>query len=136
MAAATGSGESPSAPTADETMARRELGVRRVDLYIAIFFAAAITGVIMEESDNFLHLIDDIGLVSLSVVVIVLIAVWWKRQTLGELRRTNTTVAVVFIVALVIQLFGIAVEYNDPMDFGNDIPSLIGLILVIINRFA
>lgn len=127
---------SSTALTADETRIRRELGIRRVDLYISIFFAAAISGVIMEESDKLLHLIDDIGLVLLSLVVIVLLAMWWKRQSLPELRRTNTAVAAVFILALIIQLFGISVEYNDPMDFGNDIPSLIGIILVIVNRFV
>jgi hypothetical protein len=74
--------EKASSPAVEESLVRRESGIRRVFLYISIFFVAAITGVIMEEADKFLHLIDDVALVALSVVAIALIAGWWKRPTL------------------------------------------------------
>lgn len=124
-----------AAPASDEASTRRELGVRRASLYVSIFGVVVLGLVTLGESDKPLHLIDDLVLVAVAVVAIVLIGLGWKRQTLSELHRLNKVLTGLFAVAFVGQVFGIFVEFNDPKDFGNDIPSLILVVLVLANRF-
>jgi len=52
------------------------------------------------------------------------------------LRRQHNQILIMMIGALAFQLFAFAAEYNDPAGFGNEVPSLLALILVYINRFA
>jgi hypothetical protein len=39
------------------------------------------------------------------------------------------------LIALAFQIFAFAVEIGDPEDFGNEVPSLVALILILVNRF-
>jgi hypothetical protein len=95
----------------------------------------ALVGLIPEEGDIFTHAVDEIGIVTISIIVLVLLAVWRKKVTLPELKKQHNIITALFVIALVFKLYAFTVETNDPQDFGDEIPVLIGLILTILNRF-
>ncbi len=119
----------------EESSMRRELGRRRVYIFFAAFYALALVGLIPEEGDVFTHAVDEIGIVTVSIIVLILIAVWRKKVALPELKKQHNIIAALFVVALVFKLYAFTVEMNDPQDFGDEIPILIGLILTVLNRF-
>lgn len=114
----------------------RELGRRRVFFYVSAFLALALGGLIPEEADIFLHALDEYAIVTLSIISIILLVAWRNKQSLSELKKQNNIILVLFVIALIFKLYAFTVEANDPMDFGDEIPVAIGLILVIANRFV
>ncbi len=114
---------------------QRELARRRVFVFFAAFYALALAGLIPEEGDIFLHVLDEYAIVSLSVIALILVLVWRSNKDLPKLKLQNNIILVLFVIALAFKLFGIMVEANDPADFGDEIPITIGLILTLLNRF-
>ncbi len=113
-----------------------EIAKRRVFLFFGILTLLALSDAAITESDILLHAIDDYAIITLSIITILIIAVWWKKQSLGELRRQHNIILIIWIVALLFQIFAFVQEINDPEDFGNEIPSLILILLILINRFV
>jgi hypothetical protein len=115
----------------------RELGKRRVFIFfsvaIAIVFAV---DAILVESDNPTFMIDDLGLVGISIFSLALLGIWWNRRSLKGLRSQHNIIAILFVIAVLFKLFGIVVEMDHPDDFGNEIPGLIILLIAVINRFV
>jgi hypothetical protein len=115
----------------------RELGKRRVFIFfsvaIAIVFAV---DAILVESDNPTFMIDDLGLVGISIFSLALLGIWWNRRSLEDLRSQHNIIAILFVIAVLFKLFGIVVEMDHPDDFGNEIPGLIILLIAVINRFV
>ena len=115
----------------------RELGKRRVFIFfsvaVAIVFAV---DAILVESDNLTFMLDDLGLVGISILSLALLGIWWNRRSLKELRSQHNIIAILFVIAVLFKIFGIVVEMDHPDDFGNEIPGLIILLIVIFNRFV
>ncbi len=115
----------------------RELGKRRVFIFfsvaIAIVFAV---DAILVESDNPTFMIDDLGLVGISILSLALLGIWWNRRSLKELRSQHNIIAILFVIAVLFKIIGIVVEMDHPDDFGNEIPGLIILLIAVINRFV
>ena len=120
--------------TSEENAIRRELGRRRVFVFVAAFLALAMFGDGLNEADIFMHALDDFAIVALSVVVLILIVAWRKKVTLSELKKQHNIIAVLFVIMLVFKLYAVPVEMSDPQDFGDEIPILIGLVLTLLNR--
>lgn len=121
--------------SSDENTLRRELGRRRVFIFVTAFLLVALGGIIREESDIFLYALDEYVMLVVVVVAAVLFVVWRKKQTLPELRKLHNIVTVLFIIALVFKVAAIFIEANDPEDFGDEIPIFILLVLTLVNRF-
>ena len=115
----------------------RELGKRRVFIFfsvaIAIVFAV---DAILVESDTLAFMLDDFGLVGISILSLALLAIWRNRRSLNELRSQHNIIAVLFVIAVLFKIYGIMVEMGHPDDFGNEIPGLIILLTVVLNRFV
>jgi hypothetical protein len=124
-----------SAPSEDKLLIR-EIAKRRVFLFFSVLTLLALSDAAITESDIFLHAIDDYAIITLSILSIILIVVWWKKQSLGELRKQHNIILIIWAVALLFQIFAFVQEINDPEDFGNEIPSLILILLILINRFV
>jgi hypothetical protein len=122
--------------TADEKSLRREMGRRRVLFYVAVWMAIALTGVVREESDMFLHALDEYGIIAVSIIALVVMIAWRNKRSLADLKKQNNIVIILFVIAVVFKLYAFTVEANDPSDFGDEIPVLIALILVLLNRFV
>jgi heme A synthase len=96
----------------------------------------ALLNTVAEENDIFLHVVDDYADIAIIVVAIVLLAMWWKKRSPQQLKRTGNVMAVLAVLLIVATIFAITQEYSDPADFGNEIPSLLFGIFLLINRFV
>lgn len=112
------------------------LGRTRVFAFFWAFALVAIANVITEESDIFLHGVDDYTDIILAIVALIIIAVWWKKQTPAELKRTNNVLTVLAAVLILATIFAITQESGDPTDFGNEIPTLLFGVFMLINRIV
>jgi heme A synthase len=108
----------------------------RVYAFFWTFVLVAIANVITEENDVFLHVVDDYTDITLAVVAIIIIAMWWKKRSPAELKRTNNVLAVLSVLLILATLFAITQEIGDPADFGNEIPTLLFGFWLLINRFV
>ncbi len=72
----------------------------------------------------------------LSIVVLLLVVVWRKKRTLGDLQMQLNVFEVLFIIMLVFKMFAFTQEIGDPNDFGDEIPVFILLVLTVIQRFV
>ena len=114
----------------------KELSRRRLS---TIGFATALVATIFtitDEDDIFLHALDDYAIVTLSIVALILILAWRKRESLEDLRKLNNVSLMIAVVLLVFVIFAFTQEINDASDFGDDPAQLIFLILLIVNRFV
>jgi hypothetical protein len=118
----------------EESKITRELGRRRVFVFVAAFLALALFGDALTESDILTHVLDEIAIVSLSIIVLVLIVFWRKKVTLSGLKQQHNIIAILFVIMLVFKLYAVTVEMGDKEDFADEIPILIGLILTLLNR--
>lgn len=114
----------------------RDLGRRRVFVFIALFLILALANALREENDIVLHALDDNVIILLAIVILAYIGISWKKETPEALRKQHNLVLVLLIVAVLVQIYGFIEEINDPADFGNEIPTLMLLILGLINRFV
>ncbi|MDE1850970.1 MAG: hypothetical protein KGH54_04235 [Candidatus Micrarchaeota archaeon] len=124
------------ASSAQAKAVAKELSKRRVFIFAALFAILALGGLIGEESDMLAHAFDDIAILSLSVIVLLVIGVSWKKVSFKELIMQHNVITLLFAVALAVQIAAIFIEMSDPADFGNEIPSLILILLAIANRFV
>lgn len=114
----------------------KELGRRRVFAFFWAFTLLAIGNTAMGESDIFLHVVDDYADVALAVVALVVLAIWWKRKSFKNIRLTNNLMTVLAVLMLLATVFAITQEMGDPEDFGNEIPTLLFAIFMVVNRFV
>ncbi len=114
----------------------KELGRRRVFAFFWVFTAFAIGNVVGEENDIFLHVVDDYTDIALAIIAIVVLVLWWKKSDLKQLRTTNNILTVLAVGMVIATVFAITQEMGDPTDFGNEIPTLLFAVFMIINRFT
>lgn len=112
------------------------LARNRVSAFFFVLLLVAISETAATESDMFLHAVDDYADLTIAVVAILLLAMWWKKQTPAQLKRTANVMAVLAALVIVATLFAISQEIGDPEDFGNEIPTLFFGIFLLINRFV
>lgn len=114
----------------------KELGRRRVFGFFWVFVLFAISNVISEENDIFLHVVDDYADIALAIVAIVVLVVWWKKSSAKELRTANNILTALAVGLVLATIFAITQELGDPTDFGNEIPTLFFGIFMLANRFV
>ncbi len=120
----------------EEKLLRREHGRRRVYIFVTAWLLLSVGGIINEESDMFLHALDEYAILTLVIIAAILFFFWRKKQSLSDLRKQHNIIWILFLVALAFKIYAIFVEAGDPTDFGNEIPIFILLILTLVNRFA
>jgi hypothetical protein len=113
----------------------RQVGRSRVFMFFWAFAVVAIGNVIGEENDMLLHVIDDYVDIVLAVIAIVVLVRVWKKGT-AALKRANDVSAVLAVMLIAMTIFAITQEIGDPADFGNEIPTLLFGIFMLINRFV
>jgi hypothetical protein len=128
-------GESSMEPGPDQSLTK-ELGRRRVSIFFWALLFIAIANVVNEENDLVLHVADDYADLALAVVALGIIALWRKRKSLKDLKKLNNVLAVLAVIVILATIFAITQEYTDPTDFGNEIPTLLFGIFLLINRFV
>lgn len=114
----------------------KELGRRRIYFFVAIWIAIAFVGLMMEESDKFFNALDDYAIFTIGVVSLVYLLTQRKKTSLAELKKQNKIILILFVIALIFQIYAIPTELSDAQDFGNEIPVLILLVLALLNKFV
>jgi hypothetical protein len=114
---------------------QHELAKRRVFAFLAVFFFVAMLLDAFSESDIISHSVDDFGIALIAFIAIVYLAASWKHIGVKELLTQNNIIFVLFVIALLLQVYGLFVEVGTN-DFGDEIPVLIGLIIMLANRFT
>lgn len=112
----------------------KEIARRRVYIFFSLFMVLAFTPLLKEESDKLLHVMDDIAMVLGALTVLILSFLWKKKNSYQELRKQHLLFTVIFFIVLVFQIAALPLEISDPTDFGNDIPSVILVVLTICNK--
>src|SRR5487761_688310 len=100
--------------TPEKKQLMKELGRRRLSI---IFFAVGLVATLItinEENDILLHALDDYTIVILSIVALLMILVWRKKESFGDLRRLNNILLIISVVLLIFVLFAFTKEINDP----------------------
>lgn len=105
-------------------------------IFFTVFLALALLATIGEESDMLLNALDDYVLVGITIVTLILIYVMRNKDSTVELRKQSNWITILFVIALIVQIFAIFQELHDPADFGNGIPSLMLILFVLVNRFV
>lgn len=120
----------------EKKLLMKELAKRRLSLIFfgAVFIATIFT--ISDEADLPLHSLDDYAIVVLSIVALLLVLVWRKKQSLPDLKKLNNILLIISVVLVVFVVFAITQEINDVTDFADDPAQLILLLVLIINRFT
>jgi hypothetical protein len=114
----------------------KELGRRRVFIFFWSFVLIAIANTVNEENDIALHVVDDYADIALAIIALALIVVWRNRKSLKDLKKLNNALTVMAVLLILATIFAITQEYTDPTDFGNEIPTLLFGIWLVINRFV
>ncbi len=84
----------------------------------------------------FIHALDDYLDIILAVVAIIVFVVMWRKQTAPQLRKANNVATILAVLLILVTIFAITVEIGDPADFGNEIPTLLFGIKLVVNRFV
>ena len=88
----------------------------------------------LEFAFNNIFPMDDILSAILAVVAIDYLALNRTKRPQAEIKKTNTLAFTLGVVILLLTLIALVIE-GEPEAFGNDPPSLILSILLIVNRF-
>lgn len=111
------------------------LARRKVYLMLGLFYLLALYTDIPEEY-GFRHIfaLDDLGITSMMLIMILFIIFTWKKKDSRHLKLTVNLATVLVGIAIIFQIAGIIFEYGTPF-FANE-PVIYGLIILFINRFV
>ncbi len=114
----------------------KEMARQRFYLFIyAITIIAFLPQINVEFTFNNIFPIDDILSVILGAAAIAYLALNRAKRSQAEIKKTNTVAFVLGVVILLLSLVALVIEAGEPEAFGNEPPSLIISILLIVNRF-
>lgn len=72
----------------------------------------------------------------LMVAIVAFIMISWKKEPLEQLRGQNKVILGLMVVAFVFTAYAVIQELNDPEDFRDELPSIILLVIMLVNRFV
>ncbi len=111
------------------------LARRRVFVFIALFLLIAMLLDTGGELNAPTHAIDEIGIAVLSFLMLLYIAIVRKDTSSRSLAAQRIVIVIFILLMIAFQIYGIFAELGTE-DFGNEIPVLIGLILMLLNGFV
>ncbi len=113
----------------------RELAKRRVFVFfaLALLFATLLT-VAIDENTIANHAADDIGIAVVALAMLAYILYNKSRTKVNELLKQNNAIALLVVLAIIVKIIGIYIE-RGTVDFGDEIPVLITLVMMLANRF-
>ena len=113
----------------------KDLMRRRVFLFFAITFVALSLATMWDEVANLYYFIDELGLLIGSLVIIVIFAAMWKKNSGKDLEKQLDAALFITTVMIVLKMYGYIIELHNPIAVGDEIPFLIGVIIMLFSRF-
>ncbi len=105
---------------------------RRVFAFFAVFLAIPMLLDVFGEADVLSHAVDETGLAAVSIAILIYLALSARRNSTKEIAVQRLVILALVVAAIAFQVYGLFVEFGTE-DFGDDIPVLIGLVLMLIN---
>ncbi len=113
----------------------KQMARKRVNIFFAIFLLIAMAAAVADEvSTSLLFATDEIMFVVIALMGIIYLVAMSQKKSLKDLRIQNNMLFLLFLIALIIQLVWMPIEFGTS-DFGDDVPMLIFFVLAVLNRF-
>ena len=106
-----------------------------VSVFMTLFLLIVMLLDIGAELNTPAHAIDDIGIAVLSFLMLLYIAIVRKDTSLRSFATQRIAIVIFILLMITFQIYGIFAELGTG-DFGDEIPVIIGLILVLLNDFV
>ncbi len=110
---------------------------KRAVAIFASFLTLVFGSTAVSEMDHPLYAVDDVSLLLIGVVSLVLLLyVYRNRKTVADIKKSLNVFVVLFVVGLVIKAAFTGIEASDADALGDEIPSMIIIIFVLVSRFV
>ncbi len=110
---------------------------RRAVAVFASFLTLVFGSTAVSEMDHPLYAVDDVALLLIGVVSLVLLLyVYRNRKTVADIKKSLNVFVVLFLVGLLIKAAFTGIEASDADALGDEIPSMIIIIFVLVSRFV
>ena len=120
-----------SDPTYVKWMQRRAVAI------FASFLTLVFGSTAFSEMDRPLYAVDDLALLLVGVVSLVMfLYVYRNRKAVADIKKSLNVFVVLFVVGLLIKILFAGIEASDADAFGDEVPSIIIVIFVLISRFV
>lgn len=87
------------------------------------------------EGEDLVTSFDDLAVAGVGVVVLLFLALRWRKPSLLSLSRLNNILFVLGLWMVVLSIFALEIEAGFPDDLLDEPPKLIVSLLLVVNRF-
>ncbi len=110
---------------------------KRAVAVFASFLTLVFGSTAVSEMDHPLYAVDDVALLLIGVVSLVLLLyVYRNRKTVADIKKSLNVFVALFVVGLLIKVAFTGIEASDADALGDEIPSMIIIIFVLVSRFV
>lgn len=120
-----------SDPTYVKWMQRRAVAI------FASFLTLVFGSTAASEMDHPFYAVDDLALLLIGVVSLFLfLYVYRNRKTVADIKKSLNVFVVLFLIGLIIKVAFTGIEASDADALGDEVPSMIIIVFVLISRFV
>lgn len=89
------------------------------------------------ELDHPLYAVDDIALLLIGIVSLVMLLYVYKNpKGVGDIKKSMNIFTVLIIIGLLVKIVWAGIEAGDADAFGDEIPSMIISLFILVSRFV
>ena len=111
-----------------------EFAKRKIYFVLALFFLLVAASYMLAGLRLHIYYFDEVGALIFSLVTVVYLAFFWRRNSTVDLIKQNNAVFILFVGMVISMLLGVILEGGN-VDWKTEIPILIGMIMALGNRF-
>ena len=108
---------------------------RRVFLFFAITFVVISLATMWDEVSNLYYFIDELGLLIGSLIIVIIFAAMWDKTSGKDLEKQLDSALFITTIMIILKMYGYIIELHNPIALGDEIPVLIGVIIMLFSRF-
>lgn len=110
---------------------------RRAVAIFASFLTLVFGSTAASEMDHPFYAVDDLALLLIGVVSLFLfLYVYRNRKTVADIKKSLNIFVVLFLIGLIIKVAFTGIEASDADALGDEVPSMIIIVFVLISRFV
>ena len=113
----------------------KNLTRRRVFLFFAITFVVISLATMWDEVSNLYYFIDELGLLIGSLIIVIIFAAMWNKTSDKDLEKQLDSALFITTIMIILKMYGYIIELHNPIALGDEIPVLIGVIIMLFSRF-
>ena len=126
-----------SQPAPESDPAWTKLMQKRAVAIFASFLTLVFGSTAVSEMDHPLYAVDDLALLLIGVASLdLLLYVYRNKKTVADLKKSLNIFLILFVEGLLVKVAFSGIEASDVDAFGDEIPSIIIIIFVLVSRFV